>query len=145
MGVAGFDHVAIPAEKVEEMLAFYKRLGFGIVDEEQWRAGTRLLFAIQFGENKINVHPPAVWTRPEFTLRGPAARPGCGDFCFVWDGDVAGLQAALEVAGAPVEVGPVPREGGRGGGRTVGTSMYTRDPDGNLLEFIVYGAMSDER
>ena len=25
-----------------------------------------------------------------------------------------------------------------GGGHTVGTSMYTRDPDGNLLEFIIY-------
>ena len=138
MSVAGFDHVAIPVEKTEEVIAFYKRLGFTIVDEDRWRAGARPLFAIQVGEQKINVHPPELWARPEFTLRGPAARPGCGDFCFVWDGDLAGLQATLEAAGAPVEVGPVPREGGRGGGRTVGTSMYTRDPDGNLLEFIVY-------
>ena len=138
MGVAGFDHVALPVEKTEEVIAFYKRLGFTIVDEERWRAGTRPVFALQCGEQKINVHPPAVWTRPEFTLRAPAARPGCGDFCFVWDGDLVGLQAMLEAAGAPVEEGPVPREGGRGGGRTVGTSLYTRDPDGNLLEFIVY-------
>ena len=41
-------------------------------------------------------------------------------------------------AGAALEVGPVPHEGGRDGGRRVGTSLYTRDPDGNLLEFIVY-------
>lgn len=138
MAIAGFDHVAIPAEKMEEMLAFYQRLGFGIVGEDDWRAGRRPLFAIQFGDNKINVHAPALWQNPDFTLRGPAARPGCGDFCFVWDGDSEALAALLREAGAPVEVGPVRREGGRGDGRTTGTSLYTRDPDGNLLEFIVY-------
>ena len=138
MGVAGFDHVAIPVERTDEMIAFYKGLGFTIINEDQWRAGTRAALAIQFGEHKINVHPPELWTRREFTLSGPAARPGCGDFCFVWDGNLAALQATLAEAGAPVEAGPVPREGGRDGGRGVGTSVYTRDPDGNLLEFIVY-------
>ena len=138
MSVAGFDHVAIPVERTEEMIAFYRRLGFTVVGEEQWRTGARPSFAIQFGEHKINVHPPALWTRRDFTLRGPAARPGCGDFCFVWDGTLTELQATLAAAGAPVEAGPVPREGGRDGGQRVGTSMYTRDPDGNLLEFIVY-------
>jgi catechol 2,3-dioxygenase-like lactoylglutathione lyase family enzyme len=138
MSVAGFDHVAMPVEKTEEVIAFYKRLGFTIAGEGRWRSGDRPFFHIQCGEQKINVHPPELWTRREFTLRGPAARPGCGDFCFVWNGDLDSLHAALEAAGATVEVGPVPREGGRGGGRTVGTSMYTRDPDGNLLEFIVY-------
>ena len=138
MAVSGFDHVAIPAEKTEEVIAFYKRLGFAVVDEERWRAGQVALFAIQVGHNKINVHPPELWSRPEFTLRGPAARPGCGDLCLVWDGDVAGLRAMLQHAGAPIEAGPVRREGGRGGGKAVGTSIYTRDPDGNLLEFIVY-------
>jgi hypothetical protein len=29
----------------------------------------------------------------------------------------------------------VPRAGGR---RTTGASLYVRDPDGNLLEFIIY-------
>lgn len=139
MGVTGFDHVAMPVQRTEEVIAFYKALGFPIVDEEAWRAGTRRTFAILAGTNKINVHPPDVWTRPEFTLRGPAARPGCGDFCFVWDGDLASLQTMLAAANAPIEEGPVQREGGRGGGKMVGTSMYTRDPDGNLLEFIVYG------
>ncbi|HLZ68982.1 MAG TPA: VOC family protein [Dehalococcoidia bacterium] len=140
MAVTGFDHVAIPAEHYEEMIGFYRRLGFGIVGEEAWRAGTGHLVSVQFGANKINLHPPALWQRAAFTLRGPAARPGCGDFCFVWDGDVAGITALLREAGAPVEVGPVSRQGGRGGGTAVGASVYTRDPDQNLLEFIVYPA-----
>jgi catechol 2,3-dioxygenase-like lactoylglutathione lyase family enzyme len=33
-----------------------------------------------------------------------------------------------------IELGPVPRTGARGSG----TSVYFRDPDGSLLEFISY-------
>ena len=46
----------------------------------------------------------------------------------------------MQRAGAPIEEGPVERIGGRDGGRAKGTSIYTRDPDHNLLEFIVYAA-----
>lgn len=145
MAVAGLDHVALPVAQMEEMIAFYQRVGFTIVGEADWRAGTRPLVALQVGEQKINLHPPELWQRPAFTLRGPAARPGCGDLCVVWEGDLASLQACLTDAGALVEVGPVPREGGRGGGRRVGTSLYTRDPDGNLLEFIVYADTTPAR
>lgn len=138
MPVTGFDHAAIPTDQPEEMLAFYRKLGFTIVGEEEWRSGKMPIFIVQFGDNKINIHAPELWKRPDFTLRGPTALPGCGDFCFVWAGGVDLLVRTLEEAGAPIEVGPVPREGGRGGGRQVGTSHYTRDPDNNLLEFIVY-------
>jgi catechol 2,3-dioxygenase-like lactoylglutathione lyase family enzyme len=34
-----------------------------------------------------------------------------------------------------IRLDPLEREGARG----TGTSVYFRDPDGNLLEFIVYG------
>ena len=84
------------------------------------------------------LHPPERWQDPRFTLRAPAARPGCGDFCFVWQGTLEALLAALGRAGAAVEAGPVERVGGRDHGRAKGTSVYTRDPDGNLLEFISY-------
>ena len=42
----------------------------------------------------------------------------------------------LEKAAASIEEGPVARHGGR---RAEGTSVYVRDPDGNLLEFMIYG------
>ena len=45
---------------------------------------------------------------------------------------------SLFVYGAFVTVPGRPRRAA--GGRTRGTSVYTRDPDGNLLEFIVYDA-----
>jgi catechol 2,3-dioxygenase-like lactoylglutathione lyase family enzyme len=54
-------------------------------------------------------------------------------------GTLTELRDTLDVVGARIEEGPVERVGGRDDGRAVGTSIYTRDPDGNLLEFIVYG------
>ena len=138
MPVVGFDHAAIPAGDAEAMIAFYRRLGFTILGEAEWRSGASRIFSIVFGDSKINVHGPDFWPQPEFTLRGPTAVPGCGDFCFVWAGGLEALQETLAAAGAEIEEGPVPRQGGRGGGQAQGTSIYTRDPDRNLLEFIVY-------
>jgi catechol 2,3-dioxygenase-like lactoylglutathione lyase family enzyme len=54
----------------------------------------------------------------------------------VWDGSQESLHARLAEAGAAIEEGPVTRHGGR---RSEGTSTYVRDPDGNLLEFMIYG------
>jgi hypothetical protein len=65
--------------------------------------------------------------------------PGCGDFCFVWDGTVDEAAKLIEDAGAAVIEGPVGRVGGKAAGTETGTSLYTRDPEGNLLELIVYG------
>src|SRR5262245_60049998 len=138
MSVAGFDHVAIPTAQPEEMLRFYRTLGFAVLTPEEWKARGEPFFTIQFGHNKINVHAPVLWQNPAFTLRGPTAQPGCGDFFFVWAGALDDLRAMLQAAGAPVEEGPVERVGGRDSGRAKGTSLYTRDPDHNLLEFIVY-------
>ena len=110
------------------MIAFYRSLGLQ-VDE------TPHLVQVYVGTQMINFHRPAVWQREGFTLRGPAARPPCGDLCFVWDGSAESLRARLDQAGAEIIEGPVERQGGR---QTSGTSVYLRDPDGNLLEFIIY-------
>jgi catechol 2,3-dioxygenase-like lactoylglutathione lyase family enzyme len=61
--------------------------------------------------------------------------PPCGDVCVVWDGSPESLAARLRDAGAAVIEGPVDREGGR---RAGASSVYVRDPDGNLLEFMIY-------
>lgn len=140
MSVTGFDHVAIPTTRPEEMLRFYRALGFSAPAPEEWRAQNVPFFSIQFGDNKINVHAQELWQDQAFTLRGHTAQPGCGDFCFVWSGTLADLRERLRGAGAAIEEGPVDRVGGRNAGRAKGTSIYTRDPDNNLLEFIAYGS-----
>jgi catechol 2,3-dioxygenase-like lactoylglutathione lyase family enzyme len=126
--VAGIDHVSLPMQHTETMVAFYRALGFHVVERE-W------IVSAYAGQQMINFHRPEIWPRDGFTLRAPAAVPPCGDLCFVWDGTADALHATLQRAGATVEEGPVERDGGR---RTEATSVYVRDPDGNLLELMIY-------
>lgn len=129
--VSGFDHVAVPMLDTEAMTAFYRALGLPVNEG-------RRICSVHFGDNKINFHKPVAWQDPGFTLRAPSALPPCGDFCFVWDGSETELLGVLQAAGAAIIEGPVERTGGRDGGEARGISRYTRDPDGNLLEFIIY-------
>lgn len=140
MGIEGIDHVAFPVSNASLTLEFYRRLGFEIVGEQEWRSGRAPSYAIVCGNNKINIHPEAMVARrgdPDYR-RAPAAEPGCADLCFVWDGPITAAVEHLEKLGIPVEFGPVARVGGRAGGRGEGTSIYFRDPDQNLLEFLSY-------
>lgn len=139
MPVTGIDHVSYPTDDPERFLAFYKRLGFKILGEDRWRRGEERIFAVQLGpDSRINVHPAPM--RPPPHLRGRTATPGCADFCMAWEGTVDEVLAMLKKAGIAPTEGPVPRKGGgRGEGRLPSTSVYVTDPDGNLLEFMVYG------
>ena len=130
MPTVSIDHIAMPTANAERLLAFYKKLGFAINDEEEWRAGTARMFSIQIGESKINVHPERFMAN----LRGPTAVPGCTDICFVWDGTVEECEEMLADAGVDVIQGPVARKGGRQRGAAPSLSLYARDRDGNLLE-----------
>jgi len=126
--VRGFDHVALPMQNTDAMVAFYRKLGFEMRE-------SAAAVSVYVGPNMINFHRPARWQDATFTLRAPAAKPPCGDLCFVWDGTAAQLKVWLDLAGVKVEEGPVPRPGGR---QAQGSSVYIRDPDGNLLEFMIY-------
>ena len=126
--VSGFDHVAVPMQNTDAMIAFYRRLGFQMTENEN-------AVSVYIGTQMINFHRPTRWQDPAFTLRAPAAKPPSGDFCFVWSGSAMELKAMLERAGVKIELGPVDRAGGR---RKTGSSTYVRDPDGNLLEFMIY-------
>jgi catechol 2,3-dioxygenase-like lactoylglutathione lyase family enzyme len=127
--IAGFDHVAVPMQNTEAMVAFYRALGLEMNETPS------VVSVYVGGGHMINFHRPTLWQPASFTLRAPAARPPCGDFCFVWEGTAESLKSLLDRVGAKVEVGPVARSGGR---RRTGSSVYVRDPDGNLLEFIIY-------
>src|SRR5437762_3550120 len=59
--VAGFDHVALPMQNTEAMLAFYRKLGFAIRD-------TANAVSVYVGSQMINFHRPALWQSASFTL-----------------------------------------------------------------------------
>ena len=113
------------------MVAFYRALGFGVQETER-------RVSIHFGDQKINFHRPSSWQNATpGSLRASGAVPPCGDFCWVWEGTREELVAVLDRAHAEIEA-EGERDGGRDGGNARGQSIYVRDPDGNLLEFMRY-------
>lgn len=141
MPIAGYDHTALPAADPEALIAFYKRLGCPTIGEEQWRAGDYPIFAIQIGPNaKLNFHDPKLWHDPKFDLKGPTAKPGCGDLCFLFEGTIDEAEALIREAGGEIVREAVDQTGGGDRGERLGTSVYTRDPDGNLVELMTYPA-----
>ena len=63
--------------------------------------------------------------------------PGTADLCFIVDPHRRSDHAHLHANAAwTVELGPVARHGALG----TMTSVYCRDPDGNLIEIATYGA-----
>ena len=129
--ITSFDHVAVPMQNTGAMIAFYRALGLHVME-------TAGRVSVHFGDQKINFHRPSSWQQASATsLRAPAATPPCGDFCFVWSGSEDSLTAVLDRAGAEI-IGSGLRDGGRALGTVRGMSRYVRDPDGNLLEFMIY-------
>jgi catechol 2,3-dioxygenase-like lactoylglutathione lyase family enzyme len=126
--IRGFDHVSLPMQHTDAMVAFYRALGLDVGEHPH-------VVSVYVGDQMINFHRPTTWQREGFALRAPAAMPPCGDLCFAWDASPESLQALLDEAGAEIIEGPVAREGGR---RAAASSVYVRDPDGNLLEFMIY-------
>ena len=132
MSTISIDHIAMPTANAERLIEFYKRIGFTINDEAEWRAGKAHIFSIQVGNSKINVHPEGYTA----SLRGPTAVPGSADICFVWNGTAAECERMLRDAGVEIISGPGPRRGALK--HTPAVSLYARDPDDNLLEWMVY-------
>lgn len=126
--IKSFDHVALPMQNTEAMLAFYRSLGLQVSENAN-------ACSVYIGPQMINFHRPALWQSKTFTLRAPGAMPPCGDLCFVWDGTAESVKAMLDRAGAKIVEGPVARQGGQ---KKAASSVYVRDPDGNLLEFMIY-------
>jgi catechol 2,3-dioxygenase-like lactoylglutathione lyase family enzyme len=121
------DHVVIAVSDWERSNAFYRD-----VCGAEVRELTLGRDAYGFGGQQLNVHGPGSEPHPVAVDR---VRPGNSDLCLVWPGTPEEARTHLERHGIEVIEGPVPRLGGRG----EGTSVYFRDPDGSLLEFIAYG------
>ncbi|GJE55674.1 MULTISPECIES: VOC family protein [Methylobacterium] len=119
------DHCVIHVSDWERATAFYRDvLGAEVVPFQKG-------VVFRFGGIQLNVHGPGQIGSP---LADKPVQPGGSDLCFRWSGTIAEAMAHLANHGVPVELGPVERNGAAG----AGTSVYFRDPDGSLMEFITY-------
>ncbi len=121
------DHLVITARDVEATCRFYETvLG---MRRETFGEGS---IALHFGRQKLNVHPHP--SPVEILAKNP--RPGAADLCFIVEMPLAEVIAHLKACGIEIELGPVKRTGAEGSM----TSLYMRDPDGNLIELSNYAA-----
>jgi catechol 2,3-dioxygenase-like lactoylglutathione lyase family enzyme len=128
--IDSIDHLVLNVADVEASAAWYVRaLGMRRVDFES-RSGMRV--AVHFGTQKINLRPRDADIVEWFTGDAPVA--GSADLCFVTQASPDAVKAHWQALGIVIEAGPVERAGARG----PMTSLYCRDPDGNLIEVATY-------
>ena len=125
MRAVKIDHCVIHISEWERSNRFYRDvLGAEVVPRQSG-------FSYKFGDFLLNCHGPGI--TPKAVARVPVA-PGGSDLCFEWPGPLAEAIAHLRGQGVPIELGPVATRGVKG----EATSVYFRDPDGSLLEFMSY-------
>jgi catechol 2,3-dioxygenase-like lactoylglutathione lyase family enzyme len=121
MQIQGLDHLVLTVTDMAQTLAFYtQHLG---MTEVTFGKGRK---ALAFGAQQINLHVAGTPFIPHARL----PTPGAADLCFLVEEAVAELALQLRDAGVTIELGPVPRTGACG----PLSSIYVRDPDGNLIE-----------
>jgi catechol 2,3-dioxygenase-like lactoylglutathione lyase family enzyme len=122
------DHLVVTCRDVETTASWYQR----VLGMERESFGEHNHTALKFGGQKINLRPAAA-TAEEWST-GAGATPGGQDLCFVAAVEKMDIVAHLHECGVAIEAGPVPKIGALG----PMTSVYCRDPDGNLIEIATY-------
>jgi catechol 2,3-dioxygenase-like lactoylglutathione lyase family enzyme len=123
--IHSLDHLVLTVADLDETIDFYEHvLGMRPV---RFGDGRR---ALEFGPSKINLHETGREIEPH--ARMPVS--GSADLCLVTTTPPDQVLAHLRARNVTVEIGPVPRTGARG----PITSVYVRDPDGNLIEIASY-------
>jgi catechol 2,3-dioxygenase-like lactoylglutathione lyase family enzyme len=119
--LSGLDHLVLTVRDLDATLRFY-------VDALGMRAATfgDGRTALHFGRQKINLHLAG----HEFEPKATRPTPGSADLCFLAARPLGEISERLASLGFPIIEGPLSRTGATG----PITSIYTRDPDGNLIE-----------
>ena len=125
MKVSGLDHLVLTVANIAATVQFYQDV-LGMEAERFTPSDGTVRWALKFGVQKINLHQAGA----EFEPKARLATAGSADLCFLSNVALAEWQAHFDGLEVEIIEGPVQRTGARG----AITSIYLRDPDGNLLE-----------
>lgn len=121
------DHLVLTVASIDRTVAFYTDvLGMQAVTFSGGRT------ALEFGAHKINLHQAGA----EFVPHARKPEPGSADICLIVE-NISDALAQVQAKEVDVFEGPVARTGARG----PITSIYFRDPDGNLIELAEYDSV----
>jgi catechol 2,3-dioxygenase-like lactoylglutathione lyase family enzyme len=119
------DHLVLTVDDIDRTIAFY--VGVLGMTATTFRGDRK---ALTFGTSKINLHQRG----REYEPKALTPTPGSADLCLIVDEPLDVVVAELTATGIDIEEGPVERTGAQG----PITSVYIRDPDGNLIELSNY-------
>ena len=120
------DHIVLTVYDLERTCDFYTRvLGMEVVT-----FGAEGRTALAFGRQKLNLHVAG----REFEPKALKPTPGSVDLCFITETPLAEVVEHVKACGVKIADGPVPKTGATG----PMSSIYVRDPDGNLVEISNY-------
>jgi catechol 2,3-dioxygenase-like lactoylglutathione lyase family enzyme len=124
------DHIVLNVEDDEKMIAFYANvLMFPTERLEEYREDKVPFPSVRLNADTIiDLFPKKMW---ETRARTGSGRENLNHFCMLLSKEAwLELLGRLQANSIPIEEGPVPRWGAHG----TGTSVYFRDPEGNLIE-----------
>jgi len=121
------DHLVLTVKDINKTVTFYESV-MGM-RKETFGEGR---VALVFGEQKINLHE----FQNEYEPKARLPIPGSADLCFIADTTIDNAISHVTSKGVEIIEGPVKRTGATG----VITSIYFRDPDGNLIEVSEYSS-----
>ena len=128
------DHIVLNVEDDEKMIAFYSNVLMLEPERlEEYRAGEVPFPSIRLNSDTIiDLFPKKMWQKSGWNKQG---HENLNHFCFALNKEIwLSLSERLEANNVDIEEGPVPRWGAHG----TGTSIYFRDPEGNLIEARYY-------
>lgn len=124
------DHLVLNVADVDRALTFYvDGLGLQAERRAEYEKGD-----VPFPSVRLNGHTIVDLFPPKLHGNESAHGTNLNHFCLVVSERIEEISRHLESIGAPVDRGPVRGFGALG----TGTSFYTRDPDGNVIELRTY-------
>ena len=120
------DHIVLTVEDINKTISFYTDILEMNLVEFTPIGASKPRFALQFGNQKINIHQAQLPFKPH------AENPTCGsvDICFLSDVSIESCIEKFKKHSIIIEDGPIQKSGACG----PIVSLYLRDPDRNLIE-----------